>query len=490
MPRHLRPSIRYRLLAAFAAFLGLLALLSFWIERQARLALEEELGRKLVAIAAAASTSVSSDLVPVLVQFHPGDEESRTYRNIQRRLADLKEATGVERLGIWGPRGRILVDTRGGAPAGASSVGAELYGTHLEAAMAGEASSSILFLGEAGRVHKLGFHPLAARDGRPMAVVVAEGNADVLASAKTARRTLLAVAAAALALGGVIAWGLAASVTRPLERLAGAARRIGRGDLESPVPTLGSDEVGDLSRSLERMRGDLRQRDQQLRGMVAGVAHEIRNPLGGLVLYADLVTSDPSLSAEGREQAGKILREAQILERIVEEFVTFARPVEPALADVDVGRLWDEVRPLVEGRLREKSGRPDPPIRWEHVWEASRLRADARHVRQILLNLALNAAEALGSGGGTVRLRLRRRGGEAVLELEDSGPGVEPARYDEVLRPFATTKPRGAGLGLPMVRRLVEAHGGSVALDRSELGGLAVRVCFPQDMTAAEGGSA
>ena len=118
MSPRFRPSIRYRLLIAFAAYLVLLGLLSLWIERQARQALEAELGRKLVAVAAAATTTISTDLVPVLLALRPGDEGMRSYVSTQRRLASLRESTGLERLGIWSFDGRILVDTRSGAPAG------------------------------------------------------------------------------------------------------------------------------------------------------------------------------------------------------------------------------------------------------------------------------------------------------------------------------------------------------------------------------------
>ncbi|MBU1947175.1 MAG: HAMP domain-containing protein, partial [Candidatus Eisenbacteria bacterium] len=341
-------------------------------------------------------------------------------------------------------------------------------------------SASFLFPGRGDQVYKMGFAPVI-RDGIPQAVIIAEGNAGFLASAGRMRQVLISVGLVALLLGALAAWGLASSVTSPLRRMAQAARLIGGGDLESPVSTAGPGEVGELGRVLEGMRRDLQHRDQQLRLMVAGVAHEIRNPLGGLVLYADLLGQDPTLSEEGRAQAAKILREANILERIVEEFNIFARPSVPELESIRMAILWEEVRPLVEGRMVEERSAAPPAIKWVEEWEADEFSADRRQLRQILLNLALNAAEALGAAGGIIRVRSRRAAGEIVLEVEDSGPGVDPSKYEEALEPFVTTKARGAGLGLPMVQRLARAHGGSVALDRSDLGGLAVRVRLPQD---------
>ncbi|MBD3336233.1 MAG: HAMP domain-containing protein [Candidatus Eisenbacteria bacterium] len=481
MRRSFPLAFKPRLLLAFAAFLILLAGLSLWIAARARDALEQELDSKLIAVAAAASdvTIVSPVQLPFILNAGPGDETTRTYRIVQDRLRRLTGATGVERIGVWDFTGRVLVDSDTTTTPGRSDVTAQLYRGHLQRAAEGEASASFLFEGEEGRIYKKGFYPLV-REGEPQAVIVAEGNARFLASAARLRRVLIGVGIAALLLGSLAAWGLAVNVTRPLERMSRAARHIGAGDLDTPVPTTGPAETQELARAMERMRGDLRQRDQQLRAMVAGVAHEIRNPLGGLVLYADLLAQDESLSAEGRRQAAKILNEAGILNRIVEEFMIFARPAEPLDEEIDLEELWNDVRPLVEARLDE--GRPGgaPSIEWIRAGSVRTLRADPRHLRQILLNLTLNAAEALNRGGGRIELAGRREGDEVVLEVGDSGPGIDPAHYEEALRPFATTKSRGAGLGLPMVEHLARAGGGSIELDRSRLGGLAVRVSLPQ----------
>jgi signal transduction histidine kinase len=473
-------SIRWRLLGAFLLFLLVLAFLGFALERQARDAVQQELGRKLVAVGGAAAATLPQDLIPVVVAFGPGDEATRTYRRIQERLQRLEEATGVERLSLWSLEGRILVDTRPGVRPGTRAVTLPLYRRHLEAARRGQATSSILFTAPGGRVYMLGFSPLR-HGGRVVGVVVVEGNALFLAAARTTRRWLLAASAMALLLGLAVAWTLAASVTRPLERLAQAARLIGRGDLSTPVPVGGPGEVRELAQTLERMRRDLQERDRHLRAMVAGVAHEIRNPLGGLVLYADLLRQEAGLSPEGRAQAEKILQEAMKLERIVEEFLVFARPAQPQRERVSLPDLWRAVHPLVVARCPAGER-----LVWEEDWGVREVLADRRHLNQILLNLALNAAEAVGDGG-RVRLRSRKEAGDVLVEVEDSGPGVPPERYEEILKPFVTTKSRGAGLGLAMVRHLVQAHGGELLLARSTLGGLLVRLRFPEEEPVSGG---
>jgi signal transduction histidine kinase len=258
----------------------------------------------------------------------------------------------------------------------------------------------------------------------------------------------------------ILSFALSRGVTGPLNELVAAARTMGSGNLESPIPALGVDEVGFLARTLEESRQRLAERDKAQRAMVAGIAHEIRNPLGGIQIYVELLEGDPALSDAQRERVKKILLEIHRLGAIVEEFLAYARPQLPVRESFDPGGIVGETVDLLSALAGERRVRisPHPPS------APVRVSADSGQIRQTLLNLVRNSVEACPPGG-EVRIAWEAEGDGIVLSVEDDGPGIPPADRSRIFEPFFSTKSDGAGLGLPIVRRLIEQNGGRIALD-------------------------
>jgi len=270
---------------------------------------------------------------------------------------------------------------------------------------------------------------------------------------------------------------VARGLTRPLGQLVRWARRLGEGDLSLPVPASGRDEIGFLGRTLEQMRRTLEARDREQRAMVAGVAHEIRNPLGGIRLYAELLESDAELGPAAREKLRKILRELEHLGSIVDEFLLFARPAAPSPQPVDAGVLATELLEWLQPQAERAQ------VRLECAVEAGgpvRVRADPTQLRQILHNLVVNAIDA-SPAGGVVRVRLEPLTRGVRLAVEDDGPGIDAAQRERLFEPFYTTKPSGAGLGLPIVRRLALLNGAQVELERASSGGARFVLRFEEE---------
>ncbi len=268
--------------ATFAGF-GVLA------HYTAQRALEDELGRRLTSVAAAAAAGVGDENLALL---QPGDESTRTYRNVQKRLSELQAASGVARLYVFAPDGTSRCDTAGGVGIGDRYYTLDAARSELRAVFGGAAVSSLLFKGRDGHLYKSGFAPLRDDAGRIPFAVAADGAASMYEQLAGFRRTLFAVG-----LGGalaVVALSLfvARLLTRPIRRLESAAARIGQGDLEAPVVKSSRDEIGTVAETLEDMRQQLRTRDERMQMMLAGIAHEVRNPLGGMELYAGLLRDD------------------------------------------------------------------------------------------------------------------------------------------------------------------------------------------------------
>ncbi len=441
-------------MAALSA--SLLLASSFWIERQARQELEGELTLRLQAVGTAASSLIGPALVPGLLSLSPTQERFPFYRDRKAVLTQLRDRTGVRRVFLADTSGRSFVDTDTRVSIGAPMTQLRSDRVEIREVLRGHPAAAALFIDEEGHYRKTGYVPVLY-DDRVIGLIGVEADASFLQAIRTLRTRILGIGAAGIVASFVLAAVAARGLTRPLQRLVGWARELGGGDLSRPAPASGRDEIAFLGRTLEQMRERLEARDREQRAMVAGVAHEIRNPLGGIRLYAELLAGDAALDDVSRERLRKILKELDQLGFIVDEFLLFARPAVPTPQEVQlkevVPELADWLRPQAEKRLvaleveEPGGGRPWPVVQ-----------ADPTHLRQILQNLVLNAIDA-SPAQGTVSIRTTGEAGEVAIEVSDQGPGIDPAARERVFEPFFTTKPAGAGLGLAIVRRLALLNG-------------------------------
>jgi signal transduction histidine kinase len=329
----------------------------------------------------------------------------------------------------------------------------------------------VLFEGSDGRLHKSGYAPVRGADGKVVAVVGADGTAPSFETLRAFRRTLATVAVAGALLGALVAALAAVTVTRPLLRITEAARRIARGDLETPLwRRIRRDEIGTLRDTIEEMRRALHARDEERETLLAGIAHEVRNPLGALDLFAGLLAEE----LQGAPQASHVLRiraELAALSKVVEEFLDYARTRPPVREDVDLARLLGEVADLVQPLA---AGR-DVSLSVEGGGWA---RADGEQLRRAALNLVRNAVEA-APPGSVVEMSASDRDGEAVVQVVDRGPGLPPVARERLFRPFFTTKEGGTGLGLPLAKKVADAHGGTLAVEDRDGGGTVARLVVP-----------
>ena len=270
-----------------------------------------------------------------------------------------------------------------------------------------------------------------------------------------------------LVAGGVAALGvllvtlwLAGRISGPITRLAEAAARLGRGDLEAPFPIETRDEIGVLARTFEETRQALKARDERMQMMLAGIAHEVRNPLGGLELYAGLLREALGDQPERLEEVRRIEREVGHLNTVVSDFLEFARPVAPRLEPVQLEPLCREVADLARAGAAARVDVEVAPGAWA--------KADRAQLRRVLLNLARNAVAAARS---RVQLTARAEGGRIQVAVRDDGVGVPPELRDQIFTPFFTTREKGTGLGLAFVREIVRDHGGEVSVRDADGGG-------------------
>lgn len=326
------------------------------------------------------------------------------------------------------------------------------------------------------RMHALTGYDFRVLDGpvppRPGTVVVERGGRTVEVSYLTddyrrASRAVVMATAVVVVVGvgafALVAWWLARQFARPLEVLAGAARTIGRGELGLPVPFVGSGELAALAADLEQMRTRIQALDRQHRQaerlatlgvFTATIAHEVRNPLSAVRLTVQLLArqwpDDPGLAL--------INEELERLDLIVDELLGFSKGMTVAPAPHDL-------RPPVEHVVRLLRRQAD------HAGVAVRIEGDGRaqvdpgRLRQLVMNLLLNAIQAQ-HGDGEVVVRLRDGG----LEVADAGPGVPEALVEHLFEPFASQRPDGTGLGLHLASAIAQAHGARLRYERRQPG--------------------
>jgi signal transduction histidine kinase len=445
---------------------GALGVFGVLAHELARRALEDELGRRLATAAAGAAATV---LPEQLEAFGAGDEGSLTYANVRRKLEAARDKLGVRRVIA------VAADLTGrGDTAGALALGATAYElgadrAELESAREGKPTASPLFVGHDGVPYKRAYAAVGEA-GAPAGFIAVEGSADYYAGLAAFRHRLLA--AGALALLAVLALTalVARRISGPVVRLADAAARMGRGELAARIPVETRDEIGFLAVTLDDARAALAARDERLQMMLAGIAHEVRNPLGGLELYAGLLRDALGGQPERLAEVARIERELGHLRTVVSEFLEYARRPAPELASVAVRPLLDEVRELTLA--------PGVAVTVEAPG-ALAVRADAGQLRRALLNLARNAAGVMQGRPGGVVLAAAGVGARVRIEVRDRGPGVPAELREKIFTPFFTTREKGTGLGLAFVREIVREHGGDVSVADAPGGGAVFRIDLP-----------
>ncbi len=297
-----------------------------------------------------------------------------------------------------------------------------------------------------------------------------------------ARSASLVSLACALLVVMVVGTHLLTTVVRHLAALHAGALRVGAGNLSTRIGLESQDELGALARAFDDMASRLaqHQRDlvasQRLASMgrvAAGVAHELNNPLGVILGYAKLMQKRAEYDPES---VSVIIDEATLASEIVSSMVDLTKPQALHRTDFVLGELVSEVSARVQKVARFQG------LQWElDAGSSATVRADEPRLRQVLVNVMTNAAEA-ALPSGTVKVSVRFEGDLVSIRIEDSGAGLSPDLLDQVVEPFFTTKAQGAGLGLSIAHAILEAHGGALRFSRASLGGAAVEIALPREL--------
>lgn len=331
---------------------------------------------------------------------------------------------------------------------------------------------------------------------QPLAFIEAEKTA-------VRRRFLLNTLTLLGAIAVVTLWLVRRIVARPMEQMVEAAHAVGGGDLSYRIAEeADARELQQLSREFNTMAGRLeaaritstRQAEEQVAlerrlqeteklaaigNLAAGLAHEIAAPLNVISGRAELLLRRDGEPPVRERNLRIIVQQIGRITTIVRNLLDFARRREPRLQQVELASVVDGVVEFMEGELDRAAVR----LVREDVRTLT-VMADPDLLHQVLVNLVLNAVQAMEGGPAPRRLVIRsgEDHGAAWLEVEDTGPGIAPDVLPRLFEPFYTTKPRGTGLGLGVARSIVEEHGGRLDGANAASGGAVLRLTLPLEV--------
>lgn len=307
----------------------------------------------------------------------------------------------------------------------------------------------------------------------------------------TSRAVLIALICIGVA--GILALPISRWITRPVSDLVQANRRLADGDMNVRIEPYGRGEFGLLGRSFNSMVATLGDtqlellRKDKLASMgqlAAGVAHELNNPLGTILLYSDAMLADTTAEDPRREDLEMIIGEAQRCKVIVADLLDFARQHELMTEETDVNELLQEIVAKVAPQPRFES----LEIRCQLDPGLPCIQADPAQLHQVFINLLNNSADAM-RGSGTITISTRPAAGDSVeILVADTGSGIPAENIGKLFTPFFTTKPagKGTGLGLAIVYGIVKMHRGQIRVESQVGHGTTMIIALPVRLSGTQ----
>lgn len=349
----------------------------------------------------------------------------------------------------------------------------------------------------AGHRHITAYEPIRDLSGRAVGVLAL----GILEKKYTdVRRDALLVFLGITLLGmlaSLVAAGLMAErVTRPLYRVARAVQEVAGGNLDCKVDSDSSiREIAQLGANVNRMAQALKERDLEIKRqteerisrserlaivgrLAAGVAHQINNPLGGIMLFSGLLLRRFPQECVEKDNLQRISDEARRCQRIVQGLLDFSRNREPKLEQAQLRDVVEKALQLVE----HQSLFLNVQIERRHADGAPPVEVDVAQMQEVFLNLILNAVEAMNNQGRlTVTTGPDDAGPGVRVDIADTGAGISEDQLERIFEPFFTTKEvgKGTGLGLSISRGIVESHGGTIWAHNAPGGGAIFSIRLP-----------
>ncbi len=296
---------------------------------------------------------------------------------------------------------------------------------------------------------------------------------------------LLALGFTALLAGTLLVFLISHTFTRPLENLVAGVRALEHGDFAYPLHVRGRDEVAEVTGAFERMRGNLQTTQRELLDaerlatigrMASSISHDLRHSLAAVMANAEFLCESTLTPLQREELYAEIRIAVNQMTELIESLLEFSRTRE------SLRPSYGDVRSAIDRAVQGVKAHPEfQRIKIRIASEGSTEGwFDFRKLERALLNLLLNACEAVPSGSGRIDITLKRSGESLEIRIADNGPGVADAIRERLFEPFVSHgKENGTGMGLTVVQKILQDHGGDVAVEQTSASGTTFRISIP-----------
>ncbi|MGD0215329.1 MAG: ATP-binding protein [Terriglobales bacterium] len=301
---------------------------------------------------------------------------------------------------------------------------------------------------------------------------------------------LLALGLTAVLAGSLLVFLISHTFTRPLENLVDGVRALEQGDFAYPLPVRGGDEVAEVTGTFDRMRKNLQKTQRELLDaerlatigrMASSISHDLRHSLAAVMANAEFLCENNLTPGQREDLYAEIRIAVNQMTELIESLLEFSRTRE------SLRPTYGDVRSAVDRAVQGVKAHPEfqrirVRITAEGLTEGW---FDFKKVERALLNLLLNACEVVPPESGKIDIDLRRKGESLEIRIEDNGPGIADAIRDRLFEPFVSHgKENGTGMGLTVVQKILQDHGGDVTVERTSASGTTFRVNIPLNPSA------
>ena len=450
------------LLVAFSA----LSIPLYWYTRGA---LEQSLDRRLMTAARFAAKRLRHDLLVNLAR----EPALATVRNMLEGDLSSVIMDGIEGAAIYSQAGIELASSA--VTSGERPDIADFIRTFVTLELATGQVVSELYPLTGGDYLKAAVVPINASQEAPLLLVV-WGGAEYMAAIDQIVGSLfwMVLVSAAVAIGLAVVFSR--SLIRPVTALSAYARSIQENIHSDPVDLGRSDEIGDLNQALAEMHAEIRQQEESMKQLLSGIAHEIKNPLGGMELYAGLLEEALAGETNGRNGSRqayleKVTGELRRLKQIVLEYLDYARPLRSNLQAMGIEAVLDDVLPILQPEMSQKEVACC-------VTGQGVVMGDETKLRRVFVNLLKNSLQAL-EPDGAINIHIQSRDGEVEVVVADDGRGIPGEDLEHIFDPYFTTHDKGYGLGLAIVKNIIDEMNGTILVESVVGQGTEVKLSFP-----------
>ena len=453
----------YYLFPILVIFIMLGAYFYFSTERL----LDNELGKRLNSIA----LNAAGQIKPYhLSSLRLNDPTNLTSTSLKDKFNEIKKKNQISRIYLFDLADQSLLDTDSAFFPGQVYERNFLHKDEIKKTLDGSTSTSFLFKSQEGLFMKSSFAPVM--DGaNVIAIVGVDGNATFFKSLHELEKKLILSGVLCMVTIVLVSLFLSKKIVNPIQDLVYSAKKIGDGYLDDPIKINTSNELGFLGYVMDEMRSKIVERDKELQVMLRGIAHEVRNPLGGIELFSGILSEEVK-TEKSKSAVQKIQREVTNLKNLVDEFLNFAKKPSIQVSTVDFPEFIDEIQMYFSEQLKNTN----TTLKIDSTLE--KFKADPYNLERVFLNLINNSIQAMDNDG-TITIHASKHNNQTRMIIEDTGHGIPAESLGKIFDPFYTTREFGNGLGLSFVQKIIQAHGGTLKVESELNKGTKMTITLP-----------